>query len=62
MIWITIHDGFIMAMINVIHVLEFKKILVSLSTLDSNGCAYKLEVELLEFQKSKKLMFLYIIK
>ena len=51
-----------MAMINVIHVLEFKKNLVSLSTLDSNGCAYKLEVELLEFQKSKKLMFLYIIK
>ena len=63
------HDGIIRTLIDVRHVLELKKILISLRTLDSNGCTYKARGGVLRISKGalvvmkgKKINGLYTLQ
>ena len=63
------HDGIIRTLIDVRHVPELKNILISLRTLDSNGCTYKARGGVLRISKGalvvmkeKKINGLYTLQ
>ena len=66
---IKMYDGFIRTLTDVRHVPKLKKNLISLGTLDSNGCTYKAEGGVLRISKGalvvmkgKKINGLYTLK
>ena len=66
---IKMYDGFIRTLIDVRHVPKLKKNLISLGTLDSNGCTYKAEGGVLRISKGalvvmkgKKINGLYTLQ
>ncbi|KAK3036784.1 hypothetical protein RJ639_030814 [Escallonia herrerae] len=50
-IQIKMHDGIVRTLTDVRHVLELRKILISLGTLDSNGCSYQAVGEVIRIMK-----------
>ena len=50
------HDGIIRTLTDVKHVPKLKKILISLGTLDSNGCTYKVRGKVLRISKGALVM------
>ena len=51
LIWIKMHDDIVRILNYVRHLLELKKILISLGTLGSNGCTYKARGGVLRISK-----------